>query len=156
MKIGAEKEQKKLLPLNEADGPVFKIHNDPRHTRIGRFLFHTGLDELPQLVNVLKGEMAVVGPRPLPVGEEIKIAEKYQSVRRLVKPGLVSPWIVNGYHKMKFEDWMKSDVDYVAKKSVCGDAGLLAKSIFFVVRLIWKEIFYKRVNSKRMAELVSR
>lgn len=140
MRVGAEKEQKKLASFNEADGPVFKIHNDPRHTRVGRFLFHTGLDELPQLVNVLKGEMAIVGPRPLPVAEEIKIEKKYQSVRRRVKPGIVSPWIVNGYHSMKFENWMKSDVEYVGKKSVIYDGYLFGKSVVLAVHLIWREI----------------
>lgn len=142
MRIGAEKEQKKWLYLNEADGPVFKIHNDPRHTMVGRFLFHTGLDELPQLINILKGEMAIVGPRPLPVKEEAKIGVKYQLIRRQVKPGLVSPWIVDGYHRMKFEDWMKSDADYVGKKNVIYDGCLLGKSAILVLRLIWGEVFH--------------
>ena len=140
MKVGAEKEQKKLSSLNEANGPVFKIHNDPRHTAVGRWLFHTGLDELPQLFNVIRGEMAIVGPRPLPVDEESKISKKYREIRRQVRPGLVSPWIVEGYHKIKFEDWMKSDINYIHKKSLFYDADLLGKSLILVVRLIRREV----------------
>jgi lipopolysaccharide/colanic/teichoic acid biosynthesis glycosyltransferase len=140
MRVGAEKEQKKLMSLNEADGPVFKIHNDPRHTRMGRFLFHTGLDELPQMLNVLRGEMAIVGPRPLPVAEEARVDKKYQLARREVKPGLISPWIVNGHHKMSFDNWMKSDVEYVNRKKPIYDCYLLGKSAILVVRLIWREV----------------
>ncbi len=73
MDIGAETVKRRMVHLNEADGPVFKIRNDPRFTPIGRFLSHTGLDELPQLINVLKGEMALIGPRPLPVDEAKKL-----------------------------------------------------------------------------------
>jgi lipopolysaccharide/colanic/teichoic acid biosynthesis glycosyltransferase len=144
MRVGAEKEQKELLSFNEADGPVFKIHNDPRHTKVGRFLFHTGLDELPQLFNILKGEMAMVGPRPLPVAEEAQIEKKYQLARRQVKPGLVSPWMVSGYHRMKFEDWMKSDGEYVRKKNGIYDGYLLVKSVILVLSLIWREVFNQK------------
>ena len=150
MRVGAEKEQKKLISLNEADGPVFKIHNDPRHTAVGRFLFHTGLDELPQLFNVLRGEMAIVGPRPLPVDEEAKINKKYQSARRRVKPGILSPWIVDGYHRMKFDDWMKSDVDYVDRKNVVYDLCLLGKSAILVLRLIWREVRMARWSERNL------
>jgi len=149
MKVGAEKEQDKWKYLNEADGPVFKIHNDPRHTGMGRFLFHTGLDELPQLLNILKGEMVIVGPRPLPVNEEAKIDKKYQLIRREVYPGLVSPWIVNGYHKMKFDNWMKSDIEYIRKKNLFYDGYLLLKSVFLVIRLICREVMIARWSERK-------
>jgi len=78
MNVGSEEQQKKLQKLNEADGPAFKIHDDPRFTKIGKFLAHTALDELPQLINVIKGEMSFVGPRPLPVEEAKKVPKKYE------------------------------------------------------------------------------
>jgi lipopolysaccharide/colanic/teichoic acid biosynthesis glycosyltransferase len=140
MKLGADKEQQKYRKLNEADGPVFKIHNDPRLTKVGKFLSHTGLDELPQLFNVIKGEMAIIGPRPLPVSEEAQIKDKFKEKRRLVRPGMISPWIVNGYHGIKFDDWMKSDVDYVAKESVTYNFRLIVKTIWVVSKLVLREI----------------
>jgi lipopolysaccharide/colanic/teichoic acid biosynthesis glycosyltransferase len=139
MKIGADNEQGNYGELNEADGPVFKIYNDPRLTVTGKFLFHTGLDELLQLLNVLKGDMVIIGPRPLPVREEKSINQKYRKTRRQVRPGIISEWIVSGYHNMKFEDWMKSDVEYVAKKSFGYDCKLIVKTVFLVMRLIVKE-----------------
>lgn len=139
MKIGADKEQIKYKSLNEADGPVFKIHNDPRLTKTGKFLFHTGLDELLQLFNVLKGEMSIIGPRPLPVAEEEKIAEKYRFVRRQIRPGIISVWIVNGHHKVKFDDWMKSDVEYIKNKSVGYNCQLVFKTMVLIYKLILKE-----------------
>lgn len=137
---GAEKLQKKYEGLNEANGPVFKIHNDPRLTRVGKFLYHTGLDELPQLFNVLKGEMSLVGPRPLPLIEERQIPREYRKKRRQVRPGIISTWIMNGYHQMKFEDWMKCDIEYIEKKNTFYDAKLLLKAIFFVMKLVETEI----------------
>ena len=107
----AEALQKDLLRLNEMDGPVFKIRNDPRLTKFGKLLYQTGLDELPQLINVIKGEMSLVGPRPLPV-YEARLLTKEQNLRLLVKPGITSLWIVNGYHKHTFNNWMKMDKDY--------------------------------------------
>lgn len=126
---GAEKDRKKLLSLNEADGPVFKIKNDPRFTKIGKTLSRTGLDELPQLFNILKGEMAFIGPRPLPSEEEGKITKQYRLTRRQVLPGIISPWIFIGYHDVSFDKWMKSDMEYVKNKSIVGDIGYLFKSV---------------------------
>jgi lipopolysaccharide/colanic/teichoic acid biosynthesis glycosyltransferase len=139
MILGAEKEQERYKKFNEASGPVFKIYNDPRLTKSGRFLFHTGLDELLQLFNILKGEMAFVGPRPLPVKEENAIGEKFRKIRRQVKPGIISTWIVEGHHKVKFDDWMKSDAEYVARKSFGYDCQLIIKTVILVARLIVKE-----------------
>ena len=108
MKIGAEHLQKHYSHLNEASWPVFKIRNDPRFAGIGKFLSKTGLDETPQLINVIKGEMSLVGPRPLPIKEAKKLT-KIQKVRELIKPGITSSWVVEGSHSMKFVKWMKLD-----------------------------------------------
>lgn len=115
MHRGADKVQDKYRKMNEADGPVFKIYNDPRYTTLGRWLAHRGLDELPQLWNVLKGEMSLVGPRPLPINEERRINEKYRNGRTLAKPGLVSEWVLAGSHRLSFEEWMILDNQYLFK-----------------------------------------
>ncbi|MCX8009369.1 MAG: sugar transferase [Patescibacteria group bacterium] len=102
---------------NEADGPVFKIHNDPRLTKFGAFLYHTGLDEIPQLFNVLFGTMAIIGPRPLPV-EEARKLKPWQKQRECVLPGIISPWILDGYHKNTFNEWMESNIEYTQKQII--------------------------------------
>jgi len=117
--------------LNEADGPVFKIKNDPRFTRVGKFLAQTGFDELPQFFNVLKGQMSLVGPRPLPV-YETKRLKSWQKKRLLVLPGMTSPWIINGGHKLTFNEWMRSDIEYLKTKTLIGDIKILLKTAFLV------------------------
>jgi lipopolysaccharide/colanic/teichoic acid biosynthesis glycosyltransferase len=139
MNRGAERQQKALMPLNEARGPVFKLYNDPRYTRFGRFLAHTGLDELPQVYNVLRGDMALLGPRPLPVGEEKKL-HTWQKAREQIKPGIFSPWILEGYHRTTFDAWMRSDIAYAKNKSFLYDLGLTLHMIVFMVSLIGHEI----------------
>lgn len=135
---GADENQKKYARLNEADGPVFKIRDDPRFTRLGRFLSHTGLDELPQLMNVIRGEMALFGPRPLPVAEAGKL-KKWQQERHRIKPGIISPWIFEGYHRRPFDEWMESDIRYSKEKSPWYDLGLFGKAVVFVGRLLFHE-----------------
>lgn len=135
----AEALKKGLRNLNEADGPVFKIRNDPRYTRVGKFLSHTGLDELPQLLNIVKGEMDFVGPRPLPIEEAKKVPKKYQERFRIL-PGMTSPWIVEGAHKLSFSRWMKLDIDYAKNKSLLGDLNIFAKTAFVIIGLIIKKI----------------
>ena len=127
----------KIDYLNEADGPVFKIRNDPRYTKIGKFLSHTGLDEIPQLINVIKGEMDFVGPRPLPVSEAEKIPKKFEK-RFSVLPGVTSPWIINGAHSLNFDQWMKLDLEYADKKSFLYDIQIFLKTIKMVTLLIIK------------------
>lgn len=139
MVINAEEQKKSLLHLNEADGPVFKIRDDPRYTKIGKFLAHTGLDELPQLWNVIKGDMALIGPRPLPIEEAAKL-KPWQQKRHAIKPGIMSPWILEGYHSMKFDDWMKSDIVYIEQKSYWYDIRLSLRTFRFLVALFMKEI----------------
>jgi len=139
MRIGAENEQEKLRSLNEANGPVFKIRNDPRFTRVGKFLAHTGLDELPQLFNVARGDMALVGPRPLPVAEARKLTVAQQR-RHDIKPGIISPWILDGYHKQTFDAWMRSDIEYTKKKSFFYDLVLAGRTIVFLISLFLREV----------------
>lgn len=125
----AEKDRDKYRHLNQADGPVFKIRNDPRFTRFGKWLAWSGLDELPQIINVLKGEMALVGPRPLPPDEEIRIPRKWRFKRRSLKPGLTSSWFVRGAHKLSFAEWMELDMEDIRRKSFWHDAGIVLKTI---------------------------
>jgi exopolysaccharide biosynthesis polyprenyl glycosylphosphotransferase len=129
MVVDAEAQLKNLRSKNEADGPVFKIKDDPRITRIGRFLRKTGLDELPQLVNVIKGEMSLVGPRP-PLEEEVKQYERWQLRRLSVKPGITCTWqIVPDRHDVSFEEWMELDLNYIDNWNLRKDIGLFFKTV---------------------------
>lgn len=142
MVVGAENKKKKLMPYNEADGPVFKITNDPRYTKLGKALAHTGLDELPQLVNVISGQMSLVGPRPLPIDEAKKVPDKYKE-RFSVLPGITSSWIVKGSHKMAFDDWMKLDLDYIDNWSIAMDIRVLLMTLHLMLKWICQGIFYQ-------------
>ena len=113
-----------LLEQNELDGPAFKMKDDPRITHIGKILRKTSIDELPQLLNILKGEMSVVGPRPLPVYETDQMTE-LQNTRHLVKPGLTCYWQVMGRTEIPFDEWMELDQKYLKKRSVATDIGLI-------------------------------
>ncbi len=130
---GAEKLKKKFLHLNEADGPVFKIWDDPRHTKVGRFLAHTGLDELPQLINIIKGEMAFVGPRPLPLDEANEVPKKYQK-RFSVLPGITSSWVVQGSHNLTFDEWMKLDLEYVSNRSFWLNLKVMILTVWIIAK----------------------
>ena len=128
MSHDAEQTKHLLEDLNERDGPAFKIKNDPRVTMIGRFLRATGIDELPQLINVLKGDMAIVGPRPLPVGEELKCSS-WQQRRLDTKPGITCLWQISKSRQMTFDEWMRLDLHYLKKRSVLYDAALLIRTV---------------------------
>lgn len=143
---GAEKLQKRYVHLNEADGPVFKIWEDPRYTRIGKILAHSGLDELPQLINIIKGEMAFVGPRPLPVKEASIVPEKYVS-RFSVFPGITSLWIVKGAHDLSFRQWMELDLEYIKKRSLFLDLKVALLTIKLILTTL-KQQFLKVNVSK--------
>ncbi len=132
----AEKLKKKYLHLNEANGPVFKIKNDPRYTRVGKFLSHTGLDELLQLLNILKGEMSLVGPRPLPVDEEAQILKKWQEKRRTAKPGIACSWLLRGAHSLSFEQWVKLDLEDIRKSSFLYDLRILFAVVWMVAKIL--------------------
>jgi len=134
MVVDAEEQLKGLKTRNEADGPVFKIKNDPRITRFGRFLRKTGLDELPQLFNVAKGDMSLVGPRP-PLEVEVNQYERWQLRRLSVKPGITCSWqIVPERHNISFEEWMQLDLHYIDNWNLRKDLELFFKSVkrFFV------------------------
>ena len=129
MVLDAENMIDELQAKNEADGPVFKIKSDPRITRFGSFLRKTGLDELPQLYNVLKGEMSLIGPRPsLP--SEVQKYERWQLRRLSVKPGITCTWqIIPNKNEVKFENWMKLDLQYIDKWNLLKDAGLFLRTV---------------------------
>jgi exopolysaccharide biosynthesis polyprenyl glycosylphosphotransferase len=129
MIIGADAKKEELDELNEMDGPVFKMKMDPRITRIGRFLRRSGLDELPQLINVFKGEMSLIGPRP-PLPEEIRHYKRWQLRRLSVKPGLSCFWQIKpDRNNIKFEKWMAMDLAYIDNWSLRLDFIILLKTI---------------------------
>lgn len=129
----AEKLKQEMQHLNEVDGPVFKIKKDPRVTPIGRFLRKYSLDELPQLFNVLRGEMSLVGPRP-PIPREVENYEWWQRRRLSMKPGLTCFWQVSGRNDVGFEEWMQMDLAYIDNWSLGLDVKLLVKTVPAVVR----------------------
>lgn len=134
MQDGAEKQLEKLKGKNEMDGPVFKISNDPRVTAVGRFLRRYSLDELPQLWNVLRGEMSLVGPRP-PVPGEVSLYERRDRRRLSMRPGMTCTWQVSGRNKIKdFESWVKLDLEYIDNWSLGRDMILLFRTIPAVLR----------------------
>ena len=129
----AEELKAKLMAQNESDGPTFKIKKDPRITSIGRFLRKTSIDELPQLFNVLRGEMSLIGPRP-PLQSEVAEYEDWQLRRLSVKPGITCTWqIIPNRNDVVFEKWMKLDIEYIDKWSLKSDWQLFFKTIKSVI-----------------------
>lgn len=117
-----------MKALNEMDGPVFKVTNDPRITKIGGFLRKTGLDELPQLYNVLKGDMSFVGPRP-PLPEEVACYTEYQKQRLKVLPGLTCTWqIMPQRNDIAFHDWVEMDLDYIEHRCFLLDLNIMLRT----------------------------
>lgn len=129
MVVNAEELKEKLAAQNEMSGPMFKMKDDPRVTKVGKFIRKTSIDELPQLWNVLKGDMSLVGPRPsLP--KEVAQFENWMYRRLEVKPGLTCYWQVSGRNNIDFEDWMKLDVKYVEERNLWIDIKLIFKTVF--------------------------
>jgi exopolysaccharide biosynthesis polyprenyl glycosylphosphotransferase len=130
----AEEKQAELEHLNEMSGPVFKITNDPRITSIGKFLRKTSIDELPQLLNVLKGDMSLVGPRPLPVRDYQGFNQDWQRRRFSIRPGITCLWQINGRSSIQFDKWMELDMEYIDRWSVWLDMQILIRTIPAVLR----------------------
>ncbi len=130
----AEKKQAELEHLNEVSGPVFKIKNDPRITSIGAFLRKTSIDELPQLLNVLKGDMSLVGPRPLPVRDYEGFSQDWQRRRLSIRPGITCLWQINGRSSIQFDRWMELDMEYIDRWSVWLDVLILIRTIPAVLK----------------------
>jgi len=128
----APKMRKDMEKYNELDGPAFKMKDDPRITKIGSFIRKTSIDELPQLINVLKGEMSLVGPRPLPTYETEKCSE-YQMQRLLVKPGLTCYWQISGRNDISFDEWIEMDFKYINESSILTDIKIIFLTIKAVV-----------------------
>ena len=129
MCVDAEKKLDGLLDQNEMEGPAFKIENDPRITRVGKFLRKTSLDELPQLINVLRGEMSIVGPRP-PLPREVEQYTEYQKQRLSVKPGLTCYWQVQPHrNRISFEDWGELDLNYIKAQSYIVDWKIIIMTV---------------------------
>jgi lipopolysaccharide/colanic/teichoic acid biosynthesis glycosyltransferase len=124
----AEKLKELLRARNEQTGPVFKMRRDPRVTRVGRLLRSTSIDELPQLWNVLRGDMTLVGPRP-PTPDEVPKYEQWQRRRLSLTPGLTCIWQVSGRAEIGFLEWVRMDVRYAQRRSFWGDLRLLARTI---------------------------
>lgn len=130
MVVNAEEMKKDLIKqgLNESDGPVFKMENDPRVTKVGKFIRKLSIDELPQLLNIIKGDMSIVGPRP-PIPYEVDEYTPYQMQRLSVKPGLTCYWQVMGRSNIGFEQWVELDLKYIRERSILLDIKLIALTI---------------------------
>ena len=135
LKQANEQFKHELEAMNEMTGPVFKVTNDPRVTKVGKFLRHYSLDELPQLWNVLRSEMSLVGPRPLPVDEVRRFNDLAHRRRLSVKPGVTCLWQVKGRNKISdFKDWVRLDLEYIDNWSLQLDIKILFLTIPAVLR----------------------
>jgi len=132
MRVGADRELDRLLDRNEVDGPIFKMRNDPRITRVGRWLRRASLDELPQLWNVLRGEMSLVGPRP-PIPSEVERYEEWHKKRLEVQPGMTGLWQVSGRSRLSFDEMVTLDIYYIENWSLALDLRILFRTIPAVV-----------------------
>lgn len=128
MCVEAPKMHNALLEKNELDGPAFKIKDDPRLTRVGKFIRRTSIDELPQLINIIRGEMSIVGPRPLPVYETELLSGRDRQ-RLLVKPGLSCYWQCSGRSDISFQEWMELDRKYIREQGVLTDGKIIFRTI---------------------------
>jgi len=133
MERGAHLLHERMKPLSEVDGPVFKLRNDPRLHALGAILRRTSIDELPNFINVLRGEMSVVGPRP-PLPSEVEHYDGYALRRLTVKPGVTCLWQINGRSTVSFEHWMALDNEYIDSWNPMTDLGIIAKTVPAVVR----------------------
>ncbi|KRM52602.1 undecaprenyl-phosphate beta-glucosephosphotransferase [Ligilactobacillus araffinosus DSM 20653] len=128
MRVNAEDEIEKLQKHSEVDGAMFKMRNDPRVTRVGKFIRKTSIDEFPQLINVLIGQMSVVGPRP-PLPREVKNYTEYDKQRLYVKPGCTGLWQVTARNSVGFQEMVNIDLDYIQNRSIWLDLKIIFKTI---------------------------
>jgi lipopolysaccharide/colanic/teichoic acid biosynthesis glycosyltransferase len=130
---GADTMRDSVAALNQANGPLFKARNDPRVTAVGRIIRSIFLDEVPQLINVIRGDMSLVGPRPC-LAEEIATIEEAMYFRFAVPQGITGPWQTNGYHALPFRDQLAVELDYVQGWSLTRDLSILARTIPIVIK----------------------
>ncbi|MBL8064557.1 MAG: sugar transferase [Chthonomonadaceae bacterium] len=133
MKVGSDEKKDDLKEQNEREGPIFKMKNDPRVTSVGRFMRKYSIDELPQLLNVFKGDMSLVGPRP-PLPREVELYDEYMAERLSVRPGLTCYWQIMGRSDLTFEQWMELDHKYLQEMSLWVDLKILVKTPLAVLR----------------------
>ena len=134
MYVDAEKRKKDLMDSNEMDGPVFKMKNDPRITRVGRFIRKYSIDEIPQLFNVLIGNMSIVGPRPA-LPEEVEKYSDYNNLRLVVTPGITCTWqIMPDKNDIPYEKWLEMDLEYIETRTTLKDIKIILKTPFAMLR----------------------
>lgn len=133
MSVNAEAELTNLIKYNEVEGPMFKIKNDPRVTRVGKFIRKTSIDELPQLWNVFKGDMSLVGPRP-PLAIEVSSYTIYDMQRLLVKPGCTGVWQISGRNHVGFNEMVQMDINYINNLSIKNDLKIIFKTLIIMVK----------------------
>lgn len=133
MCVDAEIKLKELLKYNEVEGAMFKMKDDPRVTKIGRFIRKTSIDELPQLLNVLKGDMSLVGPRP-PLKREVKEYSTYDKQRLLIKPGCTGIWQISGRNNVGFKKMVEMDILYIKRLSILNDIKIMFKTLWIMIK----------------------
>lgn len=133
MYMNAEEQLEELLKLNDVSGAMFKMKEDPRITRVGKFIRRTSIDELPQLWNVLKGNMSLVGPRPA-IPREVKEYTPYDRKRLIVKPGCTGLWQISGRNNLSFNEMVRLDLEYIQHPSIARDINIIFKTIILMVK----------------------
>jgi lipopolysaccharide/colanic/teichoic acid biosynthesis glycosyltransferase len=151
MHLGAEKLQSRFLTQNEAPAPMFKLHSDPRFVGIGQWLSNTGLDELPQLINILRGEMSFIGPRPLPIAEAKALLQRQVSwrFRQAVKPGILSEWSLDNQRHRSLKHWQALDKLSVQNGGLGYELGLIVVSAISICGWTARPIFQRLVFKSR-------
>lgn len=133
MRVDAEEKLKELLKYNEVEGAMFKMKNEPRVTKVGKFIRRTSIDELPQLWNVLKGDMSLVGPRP-PLEREVEKYSTHDKQRLLIKPGCTGIWQISGRNNVDFEDIVEMDIKYIKNQSILNDVKFILKTAWVMIK----------------------